>query len=66
MYYAHNGVDHATQSESLAHVAEKNWPIIVAVTAVAVVAMLGIVYFVTKKAPKKVTHKQPSKESADE
>jgi hypothetical protein len=53
IYFAHNGVNHATESESLAHTAEKSWPVIITVTAVAVLLMLGVTYYITKKIPKK-------------
>jgi hypothetical protein len=42
VYFAHNGVEHATAAEAAAHEQNINWPVIAAVTVVVVLAGLVV------------------------
>ena len=46
-YFAHNGVEHATATEATSHDDASNLPIILAVTVVAVLAILAVTKFLS-------------------
>lgn len=59
-YFAHEGVEHATTAEAAAHDNGSQLPVILAITAVVVLAVAVLVYLLSAAEPKRQSDKGQS------
>jgi hypothetical protein len=43
IYFAHNGVEHATPAEAAAHQDSTNWPVLIGVTIIVLLAVAVVI-----------------------